>query len=66
VSGYPADTRVTAITWKVIITLVENLHFSWISSAEATKFVAVANDVIQAVKDTGPASYLAKRRTEVV
>jgi coenzyme F420-reducing hydrogenase delta subunit len=42
------------------------LHFSWISSAEATKFVEVAHAVIQAVKDTGPASYLVKRRTEVV
>jgi coenzyme F420-reducing hydrogenase delta subunit len=41
------------------------LHFSWISSAEATKFVSVANEVIQAVKDTGPASYLVKKRAEV-
>jgi F420-non-reducing hydrogenase iron-sulfur subunit len=42
------------------------LHFSWISSAEGTKFAAVATDVIQAVKETGPASYLVKRRAEVV
>jgi F420-non-reducing hydrogenase iron-sulfur subunit len=41
------------------------LHFSWISSAEATKFVEVATEVIQAVKDNGPAGYLVKRRAEV-
>ena len=41
------------------------LHFSWISSAEATKFVEVASEVIQAVKDTGPAGYLIKKRAEV-
>ena len=29
------------------------LHFSWISSAEATKFVDVVNGVIQAVKEAG-------------
>jgi F420-non-reducing hydrogenase iron-sulfur subunit len=42
------------------------LHFSWISSAEATKFVEVAGEVIQAVRGTGPANYLTKRRAEVV
>jgi coenzyme F420-reducing hydrogenase delta subunit len=41
------------------------LHFSWISSAEATKFVEVATEVIQKVKDSGPATYLIKRRAEV-
>lgn len=41
------------------------LHFSWISSAEATKFVNVANEVIQAVKDAGPAKHLIKGRAEV-
>jgi F420-non-reducing hydrogenase iron-sulfur subunit len=41
------------------------LHFSWISSAEATKFVEVASDVIRAVKDAGPAKYLIKKRAEV-
>jgi coenzyme F420-reducing hydrogenase delta subunit len=43
----------------------KRLHFSWISSAEATKFVEVANEVIQAVRETGPAAYLIKRRAEV-
>jgi F420-non-reducing hydrogenase iron-sulfur subunit len=41
------------------------LHFSWISSAEANKFVKVANEVIQRVQETGPAKYLVKRRAEV-
>jgi coenzyme F420-reducing hydrogenase delta subunit len=41
------------------------LHFSWISSAEATKFVEVAKDVVAAVKETGPAKYLIKRKAEV-
>jgi len=30
------------------------LHFSWISSAEATKYVDVAVDVIEAVRRLGP------------
>ncbi|MBW2138843.1 MAG: hydrogenase iron-sulfur subunit [Deltaproteobacteria bacterium] len=41
------------------------LHFSWISSAEATKFVEVAKGVTQAVREVGPAKYLIKRRAEV-
>ena len=32
----------------------DRLHFSWISSAESTKFVSVANAVITAVKALGP------------
>ena len=30
------------------------IHFSWISSAEATKFVEVVNEVISAIKALGP------------
>jgi F420-non-reducing hydrogenase iron-sulfur subunit len=41
------------------------LHFSWISSAEATKFVDVANTVAKEVKDLGPARYFIKKRAEV-
>jgi len=41
------------------------LHFSWISSAEATKFVAVASEVIEAVKEAGPAKHFIKTRAEV-
>jgi len=41
------------------------LHFSWISSAEATKFVEVAQAVWEEVKRLGPAKYLIKKRAEV-
>jgi len=41
------------------------LHFSWISSAEATKFVEVAKAVAEEVKPLGPAKYFIKRRAEV-
>jgi coenzyme F420-reducing hydrogenase delta subunit len=41
------------------------LHFSWISSAEATKFVSVAKEVVEAVKAAGPAKHLIKKRAEV-
>jgi F420-non-reducing hydrogenase iron-sulfur subunit len=41
------------------------LHFSWISSAEAAKFVQVANEVIQAVREAGPSRYLIKGKAEV-
>lgn len=36
------------------------LHFSWISSAEAEKFQRTATEVIQAVKELGPAKRLIK------
>jgi coenzyme F420-reducing hydrogenase delta subunit len=41
------------------------LHFSWISSAEATKFVEVAKEVEEEVKAAGPANYFIKKRAEV-
>ena len=41
------------------------LHFSWISSAEATKFVEVANAVAKDVKALGPGRYFIKKRAEV-
>jgi len=41
------------------------LHFSWISSAEATKFVEVARAVSDEVKALGPSTYFIKRRAEV-
>ena len=41
------------------------LHFSWISSAEGSKFAQVAQDVAEEVKAVGPAKYLIKRRAEV-
>ena len=30
------------------------IHFSWISSAESTKFVEVVNEVTSAIKALGP------------
>ena len=41
------------------------LQFSWISSAEATKFVEVAQLVAREVAALGPAKHLVKRRAEV-
>jgi coenzyme F420-reducing hydrogenase delta subunit len=41
------------------------LHFSWISSAEATKFVEVAKEVAEEVKGLGPAGHMMKVRAEV-
>ena len=41
------------------------LHFSWISSAEASKFVEVARDVAGEVQALGPANDLIKKRAEV-
>jgi len=41
------------------------VHFSWISSAEATKFVEVARNVAEEVKALGPAKHLIKGRAEV-
>jgi len=41
------------------------LHFSWISSAEATKFAEVAKEVSGTVSDLGPAKHFIKRRAEV-
>lgn len=41
------------------------LHFSWISSAEGSKFVEVARGVAAEVKALGPARFLEKTRSEV-
>jgi coenzyme F420-reducing hydrogenase delta subunit len=41
------------------------LQFSWISSAEATKFVDVAKVVAEEVKALGPANFFIKTRAEV-
>ncbi len=43
----------------------ERIHFSWISSAEATKFAKVAEEVVESVKRVGPARYLVKKEAEV-
>ena len=36
------------------------LHFSWISSAEATKFVEVVREITERVRQLGPATRLIK------
>ena len=37
------------------------LQFSWISSAEATKFVDVATNVIETVRSLGPSRQFVKK-----
>jgi coenzyme F420-reducing hydrogenase delta subunit len=41
------------------------LQFSWVSSAESTKFVRVATEVTQAIKDLGPNNNLVKTMPKV-
>lgn len=41
------------------------LHFSWVSSAEGTKFQAVVKEVTEAVKALGPAKHFIKKEAEV-
>jgi F420-non-reducing hydrogenase iron-sulfur subunit len=36
------------------------LHFSWISSAEATKFVDMVKEITEQVRQLGPAAKLIK------
>jgi len=37
------------------------LHFSWISSAEGTRFAEIANEVTKTVKGLGPSRHLIKK-----
>jgi len=39
----------------------ERLHFSWISSAESTKFIKVVTEITDAVKKVGPNKKLVKK-----
>jgi coenzyme F420-reducing hydrogenase delta subunit len=41
------------------------LHFSWISSAEAAKFVKVVNEVTEAIKALGPHENFVKTKAKV-
>lgn len=43
----------------------ERLHFSWISSAESTKFVKVVKTVTEAVKAIGPNHHFVKETAKV-
>jgi len=38
----------------------DRMHFSWISSAEATKFVVVAKEVTEKVRALGPNKHFIK------
>jgi len=41
------------------------LQFSWVSSAESTKFVAVVKDVTDAIKTLGPNQSFSKTQAKV-
>ncbi|WP_244082295.1 hydrogenase iron-sulfur subunit [Desulforhabdus sp. TSK] len=41
------------------------VHFSWVSSAESTKFADVARQVVSTVKALGPARHFIKKEAEV-
>jgi F420-non-reducing hydrogenase iron-sulfur subunit len=43
----------------------ERIHFSWISSSEGGKFAEVATEVVEKVREVGPAKRLVKERAEV-
>ena len=42
------------------------LQFSWVSSAEAIKFVDVVKEVTSIIRDLGPNTHFAKNPFEVV
>jgi len=43
----------------------DRLHFSWVSSAESTKFVKVVTEVTEAVKALGPNTKFVKHEAKV-
>jgi coenzyme F420-reducing hydrogenase delta subunit len=43
----------------------ERIHFSWVSSAESTKFVDVVTQVTEAVKTLGPNTNYLKSKPKV-
>ena len=43
----------------------DRLHFSWISSGEATKYVQVAKEVIEKVRALGPNQHFIKKELKV-
>jgi F420-non-reducing hydrogenase iron-sulfur subunit len=43
----------------------DRLHFSWISSAESTKFVKVVKEVTEKVKAIGPNQHFTKNTAKV-
>ena len=43
----------------------DRIHFSWISSAESTKFVSVVNEISSKVKAIGPSQHFVKQDAKV-
>jgi len=43
----------------------DRLHFSWISSAESTKFVEVVTEITEKVKALGPNTHYVKKEAKV-
>ena len=43
----------------------DRLQFSWVSSAESTKFVAVVKDVTDAIRAVGPNQSFSKTQAKV-
>jgi len=43
----------------------DRLHFSWISSAESTKFVKVVSEITDKVKAIGPNQHFVKQSAKV-
>ena len=42
----------------------DRLHMSWVSSAEATKFIDVVTEVTEAVRALGPNKYFIKEQAK--
>ena len=42
----------------------DRVHLSWVSSAEATKFIDVVGEVTKAVKALGPNTYFVKNQAK--
>jgi F420-non-reducing hydrogenase iron-sulfur subunit len=42
----------------------DRIHFSWISSAESTKFVKVVNEISEKVKAIGPNQHFIKEEVK--
>jgi len=43
----------------------DRIHFSWVSSAESTKFVEVVKEVTEKVKALGPNQHFVKHEAKV-
>jgi F420-non-reducing hydrogenase iron-sulfur subunit len=43
----------------------DRIHFSWISSAESTKFVSVVSEISAKVKALGPSQHFVKQEAKV-